>query len=121
MVKKISGPGDIKAPQDISSISEVSGVSEVSSVKAVSGVSGVGGVGAIEGLGTKLTSENKEMVLAAIEQEAQKIFAGQRIPRKRQKTITDALKMAVMAATAKEEDEEVDPNKVKSIIEKFSK
>lgn len=110
MVKKITEVGGVKGPEEVTSIKEVSEVNEVtgvSGVKSVSGVSGLSSIDRIEGLGTRLTASNQTEVMQTIEKEAEKLFAGKRIPRKRQKTITDALKMAVLAATAKEEDEEV--------------
>jgi hypothetical protein len=112
MVKKISGPGGPKKAGEVSSVKEtskVSGIAEVSGISGVKGVSSVSGVSSrtsIEGVGTRITSKNQEEVFKTIESEAEKMFAGKRIPRKRQKTITDALKMAVIAATLKEEDEE---------------
>ena len=115
MVKKISGTGSIKGPQEVTSISEINEVKEVSGVKAISGVSSVSGSSRVEGLGIKLKQSNQQEVLDTIDKEAQKIFAGKRIPRKRQKTITDALKMAVLAATAKDEDEEIDPEVAKRL------
>lgn len=121
MVKKISGPGGPRKAGEVSSVtgassvdraselkgvSEVAGVSEVSGVKQVSSVSGVGGMGSISGLGQRITPDNQAEVFKTIDAEAEKMFAGKRIPRQRQKTITDALKMAVMAATVKEDEEE---------------
>jgi hypothetical protein len=107
MVKKVSGPGGPRKPEEVSSVrqaSEVRQVSEISGVKKLGSVGGLGGLGSVSGTGTKLTTGNQEEVLKTIETEAEKMFAGKRIPRKRQKTITDALKMAVIAATIKEED-----------------
>ncbi len=110
MVKKVSGPSGPSKANSVSSVSEMSevkGISEISTVNKLSSVSGVGSLGEMSGLsGTKLTASNQKQVIEAIDSEAEKLFAGKRIPRKRQKTITDALKMAVIAATLKEEDEE---------------
>ena len=123
MVKKITETSGVKGPREVSSIreinevNEVAGVTGVSGVKAVSGVSGVSSLDRVEGLGARLTASNQNEVMATIEREAEKIFAGKKIPRKRQKTITDALKMAVLAATAKEEDEEVDSDVLKRLKE----
>ncbi len=108
MVKKISGPGGPKKPGEVSSVkaaSEVKGVSEVSGVAQISSIGGIGGMSSISSAGTRLTSVNQEEVIKTIDSEAEKMFAGKRIPRKRQKTITDALKMAVIAATLRDEDE----------------
>lgn len=111
MVKKVSGP---KGPEKATGVSSVTRADEVNAVTGVSGITGVSQVGAVSGvsstggvkeLGERLTSKNQEEVLKSIETEAEKLFAGQKIPRKRQKTITDALKMAVIAATLRDEEE----------------
>ncbi|HMO17774.1 MAG TPA: hypothetical protein PKA63_07150 [Oligoflexia bacterium] len=107
MVKKISGPDGPNKASEISRISETSsikGVDAISSVSGISAVSGIGGITPASNLGTKLSPSNQSEVLKTIDTEAEKLFAGKRIPRKRQKTITDALKMAVIAATLKEDD-----------------
>lgn len=118
MVKKITETGSVQKPQDVNSVRdvhEVQGVAEVQSVKSVSQVTGISQLQKVDGLGTRITSENQAEVMQTIEKEAEKLFAGKRIPRQRQKTITDALKMAVLAATVKDEDEEVDPDLLKKL------
>ena len=118
MVKKIDETSGVKRPEDVRSaqeVNEVQNVSEVQNVKSVLGVSNVTQLDKLQGLGTQITPQNQAEVMSTIEREAEKLFAGKRIPRKRQKTITDALKMAVLAATVKDEDEEVS----QELIDKF--
>jgi len=108
MVKKISGtegPGKAKEVSRVSETEAVKGISEISRISEISSIRGLSGTSSISGLGPRLSPQNQEEVLRTIDSEAEKLFAGKRIPRKRQKTITDALKMAVVAATLKDETE----------------
>jgi hypothetical protein len=109
MTKKISGIDGVREVDQIGRIEELEKIERMREVTGVSSVGAVGRVshqGKIEGVGPRLTESNQAEVLARIESEAQKMFEGKRIPRQRQKTITDALKMAVMAATIKEDLED---------------
>jgi hypothetical protein len=108
MSKKISGPGGPKKTREVTSVkqsSEVKGLSEISGLSQVGAIRTPGSSTSISGFGPKITEKNKDEVLKTIDTEAEKIFAGKRIPRKRQKTITDALKMAVLASALSEEEE----------------
>ncbi len=109
MTKKVSVVDNIRNVDQVSRLEELEKLEklrEVSGISSTSSVSRVGSQGRVEGVGPRITESNQAEVLARIDTEAQKMFAGKRIPRQRQKTITDALKMAVMAATVKEEMEE---------------
>ena len=110
MVKKVPGVGEAKGVKQVSAVDSVDAVSKVDEVSAVKGVdavrsvSGVFGAQGVGPTGQRITIHNQQEVLATIDREAEKMFEGKRIPRKRQKTITDALKMAVLASALEEED-----------------
>ena len=109
MTKKISGIDNVRNVDQISRLEEMDKIEkmrEVTGISSVGAVSRVSTQGRVEAVGPRITESNQAEVLARIDTEAQKMFEGKRIPRKRQKTITDALKMAVMAATVKEDMEE---------------
>lgn len=109
MTKKISGVDGVREVDQIARLEELERIEKMREVTGIGSVGSVGRVSTqsrIEGVGPRLTESNQAEVLARIESEAQKMFEGKRIPRQRQKTITDALKMAVMAATIKEDRED---------------
>lgn len=108
MTKKISGIDGVSGVDSLSRVEELERIEkmrEVTGVNAVGSVSRISADYKVDSVGPRITDKNQADVLARIDQEAQKMFEGKRIPRKRQKTITDALKMAVMAATIKEEED----------------
>ena len=109
MTKKISGIDSVRNVDQISKLEELEKIERMREVTGITATSAIGRVrnqSRIEGVGPRITESNQAEVLARIDTEAQKMFEGKRIPRQRQKTITDALKMAVMAATVKEEMED---------------
>lgn len=109
MTKKVSGIDNISNIDQISKLEELDKIEqlrEVTGISATRSVSRVSGQSRIEGLGPRITESNQAEVLARIDTEAQKMFEGKRIPRQRQKTITKAIRMAVMAATVKDESDE---------------
>lgn len=109
MTKKISETGHIAGASKLDSVSSLEQLEKIDKLRELTGISSVGRISGLsaEGIapvGTRITSENQQEVIEAIDKEAKKLFEGKRIPRQRQKTITDAIKMAVMAATIKDEE-----------------
>lgn len=109
MTKKITGIDSINNVDQISKLEELDKIErmrEVTGITAAGAISRASSQSRVESVGPRITQSNQAEVLARIDSEAQKMFEGKRIPRQRQKTITDALRMAVMAATVKEDMDE---------------
>jgi hypothetical protein len=99
MVKRVGskGPGAIGGNSPIESgkavgAGKVGNVSEVGTVRSTGGASGTGAVG------RRLTSGDREQILALVEQETEKLFADSEIPAKKRKVIEGAVKMAIEAS-----------------------
>jgi len=103
--KKVGGV-DKAAPTD--QIKETESVSELSSVKKASGVAPVSSTGkAGQTRSTRtLTHKEREKIFAMIEEEAEKLFKDSDISPGQQKTIADAVKMAVDSGLIDEEEQE---------------
>lgn len=105
MVKKIGGKPPAGTPQSapIQSAKTVTGA-KVGSVGEVTGTGAQQGIAGTQGRAGRITPEQRQQIYQLIEEEAEKLFAGDAIPETKKESIKGAVRMVIEGGIIEEED-----------------
>jgi len=97
--------GVVRGPVSTSSIDKTGAVSHITETKKASPVSGVRGPGTLDALrGTRImTMAERAQLFEMIHEEADKLFAGKKVPAQHKEIVEQAVKMTIDAALLEEE------------------
>ena len=104
-VKSTTLTTGVLGPDSIHSTESVSGVKSVAPASSVGGVQGAASIGKRRPT-RAMTIEERQQLLAAINEEAEKMFSSGVLPASKKDVITQAVKMAVNAGLIEDQEDE---------------